>query len=329
MNRVNARICAGLLSVPFLSLMVTGDAASWQEALRLDGPPRSAYGQPGSGLPYQDKFISVNGLRLHYLDWGTAGKQPLIILHECCSGIAHSYDHIAPQFAQDYHVIAVDLRGHGDSEWSPVGAYLVDDYTKDIEALMDQLRLRDAVLLGASLGGRVVQQYAGTHPERVARVIVEDVGPERPAEIGPNNVRTVQREDKGWASEDEVMAYLKARRPRIADSIWRPLVLYGTKRRDDGRLIWKRDPNYVKGLVVGDVWQYVRRITAPTLYVLGGESTIVPQHTQEELKKIGPHLQIVVMPGVGHWPSKEVPDAYVKVLREFISRPAKRKVLEN
>jgi pimeloyl-ACP methyl ester carboxylesterase len=136
------------------------------------------------------------------------------------------------------------------------------------------LKLRDVVLLGASLGGRVAQQYAGMHPERVSRLIVEDVGPERPAEIGPNNVRTVQREAEGWASEQELLASLKSRRPVVADSVWRTLVRYGTKRRDDGRLIWKRDPNYVKGLVVGDVWQYVRRVTAPTLYVLCAESTI-------------------------------------------------------
>jgi pimeloyl-ACP methyl ester carboxylesterase len=279
---------------------------------------------PGS-QPYQDRYVTINGLRLHYLDWGSSGKQPLLILHECCSGIAHSYDHISPQFAKDYHVIAVDLRGHGDSEWSPKGEYFVDDYVKDLEALVDTLKLDNMVLLGASLGGRVVQQYAGTHPERVARLIVEDVGPERPAEIGPNNVRTVARESKGWASKEELLKDLTSRRSRIAESVWRPLVEHGTRQREDGRVIWKRDPDYVKGLVLGDVWKYVRRVTAPTLYILGGESTIVPRHTQEQLKAVGPHVQIVVMPGVGHWPSKEVPDAYVKLIREFLSQPLRRR----
>lgn len=287
-------------------------------------PDASRVGQSAIRPAYEDRFISVNGLRLHYLDWGSAGKQPFVILHECCSGIAHSYDHIATEFNRDYRVIAVDLRGHGDSAWSPEGAYLVDDYTKDIEALVEQLNLRDIVLLGASLGGRVAQQYGGMHPERVSRVIIEDVGPERPAEIGPNNVRTVAREDKGWASEEELLASLKTRRPKVADSIWRPLIQHGTKRRQDGRLIWKRDPNYVKGLVVGDVWQYVRRIKAPTLYVLGADSTIVPERTRQQLRAVGPHIELVVMPGIGHWPSKEAPDAYVTVLKRFLSKPVRK-----
>lgn len=282
-------------------------------------------GQSAATRPYKDRFISVNGLRIHYLDWGTEGKTPLVILPECCSGLAHSYDHIASRFNHEYHVIAVDLRGHGDSDWSPDGAYLVDDYVKDLEAMVEQLKLRDVVLLGSSLGGRVAQQYAGMHPERVARLIIEDVGPERPAEIQPNNVRTVEREEKGWASEAELLAALKDRgRPGIADSVYQSYVRYGTKRRADGRLIWKRDPNYVKGLVTGDVWQYVRRITSPTIYILGGASSIVPPKTQQQLKDVGPHFQIVVLPGVGHAPSREAPDAYVKIIKEFLSRPGKR-----
>ncbi|MCU1274241.1 MAG: alpha/beta hydrolase fold protein, partial [Bryobacterales bacterium] len=126
--------------------------------------------------PYQDRFITVNGLRLHYLDWGSPDKQPFIMLHGI-GRVAHSFDHIAPTFNRDYHVMAIDMRGHGDSAWSPEGAYLVQDYAKDLEAFVAQLNLRNMVLLGNSTGGRVVQVYAGMHPERVAKLVVEDVGP--------------------------------------------------------------------------------------------------------------------------------------------------------
>src|SRR5579864_5357555 len=102
--------------------------------------------------PYQDRFITVNGLRLHYLDWGAEGKQPFIMLHGI-GRIAHSFDHIAPRFNKDYHVIAIDMRGHGDSAWSPEGAYLVQDYVKDLEGLVGQLQLRRLTLLGNSTGG--------------------------------------------------------------------------------------------------------------------------------------------------------------------------------
>src|SRR5262245_45738415 len=91
-----------------------------------------------------DRFITVNGLRIHYLEWGSADRQPLIMLHGI-GRVAHTFDHIAPHFASRYHVLAVDMRGHGDSDWDPKGAYLVEDYVKDIEGLAAQLNLRNIV----------------------------------------------------------------------------------------------------------------------------------------------------------------------------------------
>src|SRR5579871_1555698 len=82
---------------------------------------------------YSDRFLTVNGLRLHYLDWGSPDKPPFIMLHGI-SRVAHQFDHLVPFFQADYHVIAIDMRGHGDSAWSPAGDYLVEDYVKDLEA---------------------------------------------------------------------------------------------------------------------------------------------------------------------------------------------------
>ena len=123
-----------------------------------------------------DRIISVGGLRLHYLDWGAEGKQPLLMLHGI-GRTAHSFDHIAPHFNGDYHVMAVDLPGHGDSDWHPQGAYLVEDHVRSIEGMIEQLELRDIVITGNSTGGRVAQVYAGLHPDRVSKLLVEDVGP--------------------------------------------------------------------------------------------------------------------------------------------------------
>src|SRR5437764_12301654 len=81
---------------------------------------------------FQDRFVTVNGLRLHYLDWGGAEKPPFIMLHGIARH-AHTFDHIAADLARDYRVIAVDMRGHGDSAWSPDAAYMVEDYVKDLD----------------------------------------------------------------------------------------------------------------------------------------------------------------------------------------------------
>jgi esterase len=267
--------------------------------------------------PYQDRFITVNGLRLHYLDWGADGKQPFIMLHGI-GRIAHSFDHIAPKFNQNYHVIAIDMRGHGDSAWSPEGAYLVEDYAKDLAAFIAQLNLRNVVLLGNSTGGRVVQVYAGTHPERIAKLIVEDVGPERTNEIASGFARRVQQEENGWASEDELVASLMRAGSTVSEDLQRNYAHFGSKRRADGRIVWKRDPNLVKGFIPTELWTQVLNIRCPTIYILGGASSIVPPDTQQKLRENLPAVQIVTMPKLGHYPHQEAPREYIRIVQAFL-----------
>jgi esterase len=274
---------------------------------------------PAPAAAYADKFVDVNGLRIHYLDWGNPGKPPLILIHGIARH-AHTFDHIAPHFARDYHVLAIDMRGHGDSGWDPEGDYLVEDHVKDLEGLVEQLRLKDITLLGNSTGGRVVQVFAGLHPDLVAKLIVEDVGPERPEDISTGFARRVQQEINGWASEDELVQQLTKENPGVAPAWVRTYAHFGVKPRADGRLVWKRDPNLVKGFVPTDLWRYVRRITSPTIYILGGRSTIVPAETQQRLKQALPHCEIVIMPGLGHYPDVEAPGDFLAITDRFLSK---------
>src|SRR4029450_9251654 len=132
------------------------DRLSLASALVILATAASATAQ----TPYADRFATVNGLRLHYLEWGDAAKPAGILLHGIARH-AHTFDHLAGNLARDYHVIALDMRGHGDSAWSPEGAYLVEDHVKDVEALVAQLGLKRLTLHGNSTGGRVVQVFAG------------------------------------------------------------------------------------------------------------------------------------------------------------------------
>ncbi len=271
----------------------------------------------------QDRFITVNDLRIHYLDWGADGKRPLILLHGI-GRIAHTFDHLAPHFNKDYHVIAVDMRGHGDSGWDPNGQYLVEDYVKDIAGLAEQLRLKNIVIWGNSTGGRVAQVFAGMHPELVSAVISEDVGPERPREIADSGASRLKQEDvRGWASEDELLAELKASNARTPEEILRAYVQYGSKRRPDGRVIWKRDPNIANGFVPTELWQYVREIKSPIIYILGGRSNIVPADTQAKLKQTLPQAQIESLPGLGHYPSEENTKDFLLIVDKFLEKNSK------
>src|SRR5262245_28444050 len=269
--------------------------------------------------PYADRFATVNGLRLHYLERGTADKPTLIIVHGN-ERHAHTFDHIADEFTRDYRVIAYDMRGHGDSGWSPEAAYLVEDHVKDLEGLVRQLGIRRVTLMGNSTGGRVVQVFAGLHPEMVDRLIVEDVGPERPQDISDNFARQVRQEVDGWASEDDLVKQLVAANRRTPESQLRTYARFGTKQRADGRIVWKRDPNLVKGFVPTELWQYVSKISSPTLYVIGGASRIVPAETQQRLKQTLPNVEIVTMPGLGHYPSEEDKAGFLTIANRFLKR---------
>jgi pimeloyl-ACP methyl ester carboxylesterase len=234
---------------------------------------------------------------------------------------AHTFDHIAPHFASRYRVMAVDMRGHGESAWDPEARYLVEDYVRDMEGLVDQLQLRDIVIWGNSTGGRVAQVYAGLHPDRVSHMISEDVGPERPRQIADNYGRRVTDEQAGWASEADVIAQVRKSNPRMSDTGVATYVRYGTTKRADGRIVWKRDPNIARGFVVTDLWPVISKITAPALYIIGGRSTIVPSETQERLRTTLPRVQIVTIPDTGHYPSEEKPADVLAVIDSFLSTP--------
>ena len=271
-----------------------------------------------AGAAPADRNVTVNGLNIHYLDWGSAGKPPLILLHGIAR-TARTFDHVAPHFTANYHVFAVDMRGHGDSAWDPQGSYVVEDYVKDIAALIARLKLRNIVLWGNSTGGRVAQMIAGLHPELVTAVIVEDVGPERPREVSNRRADRMAKEAEGWATADDMLVQVKKENPRTPEPVLKELVRYGSKQRADGRIVWKRDPAILNGFVPTELWATVRLIKAPIIYILGGASTIVPLETQREIKTALPQAQIVTMPGLGHYPSDEQPTEFLAIVDRFLA----------
>ena len=265
---------------------------------------------------YQDKFITSDGRRIHYQDWGDPRKPAFIMLHGI-SRSGHSYDHIAPHFLTDYRVIAMDLRGHGDSDWSPNGAYLVEDFVKDLHALVQQLNLRNVVLTGCSMGGRVVQVYAGMYPDRVSKVIVQDVGPERPETVTRGLTDRIKREMEGWKSEEELFASLR-RNARVSEDIHRSWIRWDTRKLPNGNVAWKYDPNVTQGLGPIELWDYIKKIKAPTLYVVGGRSNLVPPDTQQQLGAL-PNIEVVSIPEAGHYPHEETPELFLAVAKAFLA----------
>ena len=123
----------------------------------------------------RDGTCTLKGLQFHFLDWGTAGTSPLLLLHGGAQ-TAHSWDEVAPDLARDHDVLALDQRGHGDSPWTP-GAYARADFVGDVAAFLDDRDWRAATLMALSLGGLNAIAFAAAHPARVRGLVVVDVTP--------------------------------------------------------------------------------------------------------------------------------------------------------
>ena len=120
------------------------------------------------------KFVTLEGLKFHYLDWGGEGP-PLLMLHGF-TGHAHTWDRTAAGLGERYRALALDQRGHGDSDWAPV--YGGRPMVEDVRRFLDAIDVERVDLMGLSMGGNVAYLFAASNPQRVARLEVLDIGPE-------------------------------------------------------------------------------------------------------------------------------------------------------
>ncbi len=274
-----------------------------------------------------DQFMTINGLRLHYLDFGNSGKPPLICIHGL-SGNAHNFDGLAEHFAPDYHVISIDVRGRGDSQWGPSDDYNQTNYANDLATLIDMLRFPQVTLVGTSMGGMIAMLYAGGYPERVARMVLNDVGPEVDRAGIKRTTDYMSTAPAEFASLAEVGAYYRENYPAMRQMPEQELlefVKWAVKPATNGGFRWKMDPAIRNAPRTGsaarslDMWVPYARITAPILVVRGADSDILARATAQRMCLVLPQqTTIVEVPGVGHAPSLLEPEA-LSAITQFLS----------
>ncbi len=288
---------------------------------------------------YSERFFRSGTLRIHFRDWGDASAPPLILVHGLRDH-SHSFDDLARGLLDRHHVIALDLRGHGDSETTPY--YSFGHFVLDLHNLIRALRLQKPVIIGHSLGGEVVAQYGGSFPDIPSRlVIIEGLGPP-PLDLDEEVRWTIDgfaRIDRALAGhpglKDLEAAYrrLRERNPRLSESKARELALLGTRAREDGTLEWKFDAMLTTMAVNGPfhldysmaMW---RRIAAPTLIIHGGESGefwrskpgAVYLDTDDLERRLGCFRthRFSELAGAGHMVHFDRPRELVTAIREFL-----------
>jgi pimeloyl-ACP methyl ester carboxylesterase len=252
----------------------------------------------------------VHGLRLHYLDWDNASAPPVVCVHGYTSS-AQAFNAPARHFQNRCHFIVPDVRGHGESAWSPVGAYQYSDQVGDLEGLVDQLGLEQFTLIGTSMGGIIAMAYAGAHPERLVRLVINDIGPD--AETGSQRItQMVGDRPEAFATLEDAMAYRRQMSPIVAsrsEEEQRELALGVLRRQADGRWVWKMDPAYIQQRVQRGpsprpaLWPVLQRLPCPTLVVWGTESDVLSEAQARRMVEVLPQGELVAVPGVGHAPT--------------------------
>ena len=267
-----------------------------------------------------DKFVTLNALRFHYLDWGNEGAFPLVLLHGYTSH-AHSWDKFAAAMSDAYHVLALDQRGHGESAWAT--DYAPERMVEDVAAFAQALNLRQFALVGLSMGGRNAYQYTAQHPDSVERLVIVDIGPEV-SPSGSKRIRSSVLANDVFNSPDDAFRAARAANARPSDEDLRHRTTHGLMSRPGGQWTFRYD----KALRSPDrplprpdpdkAWAALTRITCPTLLVRGAQSDVLSRESAERMVRVIPTCGLVEIEDCGHPVPLDRPDAFLAVVRPFL-----------
>ncbi len=271
----------------------------------------------------EDRWVTVNGLRLHYLDWGNPQLPALIFLHGFAQQ-AHSWDFAALALRHRFHCVSLDLRGHGDSDWSPRAEYELDYYVSDVEALVRSLACDRPVVCGLSMGGRTAYTYAARNPEGVRALIVAEAAPESRL-AGRRAVSDFTAGTDEFDTFEDVVARTLAYNPRRTPEQVRGSLRHSVRQRPDGKWTWKWDPALRQARTAslyGPVaqWAALSRVRCPTLFVLGAQSEMVAPETVRRMVAAVPGSIAETVENAGHLVAGDNPAGFDAAVKRFFGR---------
>lgn len=285
--------------------------------------------------PASNSYFSQR-LRLHYADWGNHSAPPLILLH---GGRDHcrNWDWTAEALRDKYHIIAPDLRGHGDSQWASDGNYPMLAYIYDLKQLIDQLGLAPVTIVAHSMGGNIAIRYAGLYPQSVKKLVaIEGLGPSPKVqaemdEKGFNNrlrewFETKQKyadvRPRRYDDFDAALERMKVENPHLSDGQVRHLTVHAVIRNEDGSYSWKFDPlmrNWWPHDLPTDATEETwRAITCPTLMLYGADSWASNPTTDGRIKYFGNNVEVREFANAGHWLHHDQFDLFIETLKGFL-----------
>jgi pimeloyl-ACP methyl ester carboxylesterase len=271
---------------------------------------------------HRDRTAVLRGHRFHYTEWGNATAPALVMLHGV-TGHARTWDEEAGALASRYRVLALDQRGHGDSDPARDADYTVATMADDLAAFADALGLARVSIVGLSMGGRVAIAFAGQHRARVHQLVVVDIGPDI-SEVGRQRVGALMaRAPELFVSLEDAMAFGRATSPRYTEAMLRHRVQHGT-RPVPGGLAWKYDRALRDAARSGtwrdpiDLWPLWRAIACPVLLVRGADSDVLAAETAKRMLDENAAARLAEVAGAGHTVPGDQPAAFRALLDEFL-----------
>ena len=267
--------------------------------------------------------VSLGQLRFRYLDWGTKGLRPILFLHGGAL-TAHTWDLCCLALRDDFHCIALDQRGHGDTDWAPDADYSIDAQREDIRGFADRLGLDRFVLVGQSMGAINGLAFAVAHPERLSALVMIDAGPEV-RRRGSSRIREFVNGGAKAETLEEIIERALAFNPRRDPQILRRSLMHNLRRQPDGNWSWKYDRSRFQRLDQDTHLAERRRladnlanVTCPALVVRGAESDVFHQDDAERLAQNFPDGRQITIAQAGHTVQGDNPKDLVAVLRDFL-----------
>jgi esterase len=296
----------------------------YREHLSVTGV-RAGFAFPDSKIVLPESHeVQVGRMRLHYLDWGTKGKPPIVLLHGGALN-AHTWDLCCLALRDDYRCLALDQRGHGDSDWADDQDYSIGAQLEDTKGFVDKLGLDKFILVGMSLGAINALAFAVAHPERLSHLVIIDAGPEmrRP---GSSRIRDFVNEVQETVTVEAIIEKALKFNPRRDPAILRRSLMHALRQQADGTWRWKYDTRRFKSMgqeshraARAALAEGLQRIHCPTLVVRGGESDVFHDEDAERLVARLPNGRWVKVPNAGHTVQGDNPKDLVAELRRFLA----------
>ena len=272
-----------------------------------------------------DGYVTVNGLRHHYLRWGPPGGDPVVLLHGLMNN-ARYWEHVAGMFGEGRTIYAPDLRGHGESEHAP-GGYLVWAFAMDLRGFVQEMDFEAFDLVAHSIGSRVAMAYARDHSHRLKHLVLADMGPQM-ADQGARGIRrSVGETNKapGFPTEAEAMEYYRGLYPGSDDAfVMRQIAAGLTLDEASGNLVFRFDPRLHEATGKGAIaeipflWESLEHITCPTLVMRAEKSKVLSREIADQMIERLPDARFVEIPESGHQIPLHQPERFTSAVRGFI-----------